>query len=152
MTDPRSNAVTPFPEELLSGYLDGALTQQEEQQVRVHLERSPEARRLLDQLAALRGASRSTSFAPAEDRQWSEAARTPATTVARRLGFALLATWLLAAVGIALYEASRQATSMTWWEATLLVTGVGGALLLFGSVLADRLRDLRVDRYRRVLK
>ena len=152
MTDSRPNAVTPFPEELLSGYLDGALTQQEEQRVRLHLERSPEARALLDQLAALRGASRTTAFAPVEDRQWSEAARTPASAAARRLGFALLAVWVLVAVGIWLYEASRQSTSMTWWEATLLVTGVGGALLLFVSVLADRLRDLRVDRYRRVLK
>jgi anti-sigma factor RsiW len=150
MTDARPNAATPFPEELLSGYLDGALTQQEEQQVRLHLERSPEARVLLEELAALRGASRTTPFAAVEDRQWSEAALTPASAVARRLGFALLGVWALAAVAIALYQASRQ--SMTWWEAALVVSGVGGALLVFFSVLADRLRDLRVDRYRRVLK
>ena len=56
--DPRTGSSMPFPEELLSGYLDGALTQQEEQRVRLHLERSPEARAMLEDLAALRSAAR----------------------------------------------------------------------------------------------
>lgn len=77
MTEPRSDPATPFPEELLSGYLDGALTQQEEQRVSLHVEGSPQARALLAELAALRQASRTTDFEPVEDRQWCEAPRTP---------------------------------------------------------------------------
>jgi len=154
MTDTTTRAATPFPEELLSGYLDGALTQQEEQRVRLHLEGSPEAQALLAELAALRHASRTTAFAGGEDRQWSEAARTPGSTVARRLGFALLVVclvlWVAAAVVASSGEGSRE--PLAWLPGAVAVTGIGGVVLLFLSVLADRLRDSRGDRYRRVLK
>ena len=41
---------------------------------------------------------------------------------------------------------------MIWWGAGLWLSGLGGALLVFLSVLGDRLSDRRHDRYRRVLK
>jgi predicted anti-sigma-YlaC factor YlaD len=150
MTERPTPGATAFPEELLSGYLDGALTQQEEQRVRLHLERSAEARALLAELGELRQASRATRFAPAEDLQWSERARSPLSAAARWLGFTMLVVWLLGAAVAAAWQASQE--SMTWWEGALLVTGAGGVLLLFFSVLWDRLRDLPGDRYRRVLK
>jgi anti-sigma factor RsiW len=75
MTDPSSNGPTPFPEELLSGYIDGALTRQEEERVRIHLERSPEARALTAELTELRRAIGATRSAPP-----------PLSTVARWLG------------------------------------------------------------------
>jgi predicted anti-sigma-YlaC factor YlaD len=158
MTDARPNAALPFPEELLSGYLDGALTQQQEQSVRLHLERSAEARATLEQLAALRQAARSTPFVPVEDRQWSEAPRTPGSALARRLGFTLLVIWLVAAVGVATWQAVlspfglAMTRGMIWWAAVLWVAIGAGGLLVFYSVLADRLHDFRSDRYRGVLK
>ena len=156
--DSSASTATPFPEELLSGYLDGALTQQEEQQVRLHLERSPEARAMLEELAALRQAARSTPFAPIEDRQWSEAPRTRASAIAMRLGIVLLALCGLGLVIGVVWQASHapfgteMKRGMIWWAAGLWVSGLGGALLVFLSVLGDRLSDRRHDRYRRVLK
>ncbi len=156
--DSGASTATPFPEELLSGYLDGALTQQEEQQVRLHLERSPEARAMLEELAALRQAARSTPFAPVEDRQWSEQPRTRASAVALRLGIVLLALCGLGLAVVAVWQASHapfgteMKRGMIWWGAALWVSGLGGALLVFLSVLGDRLSDRRHDRYRRVLK
>ena len=158
MTDSQPGAATPFAEELLSGYLDGALTQQEEQWVRLHLERSPEARALLAQLTALRQAARSTPFVAVEDLQWSEAPRTPASARARRIGIVLLVGWLLAAIGVAAWQAVMapfglaMTRAMIGWAAVLWLTGTAGVLLVFYSVLADRLSDRRTDRYRRVLK
>jgi hypothetical protein len=148
----------PFPEELLSGYLDGALTQQEEQQVRLHLERSLEARTMLAELAELRSAARQTPFAPVEDRQWSEQPRTRASALAMRFGLVLLALWGLGVVFVIGWQASHAPSGtemhrgMIWWAAALWTTGLGGALLVFLSILGDRLTDRRHDRYRRVLK
>jgi anti-sigma factor RsiW len=150
MTDRPTPVAAPFPEELLSGYLDGALTQQEEQRVRLHLERSPEARALLAELIELRQASRGTRFAPAEDLQWSERPRSPVSAAARWLGFALLALWALGLSAVIVWQASLEGAA--WWEGALLLTGAAGILLLFVSVLWDRLRDLPGDRYRRVEK
>jgi predicted anti-sigma-YlaC factor YlaD len=150
--------VTPFPEELLSGYLDGALTQQEEQRVRLHLERSPEARAMLEELAALRQAARSTPFRPIEDRQWSEQPRTRATAIALWLGTGLLALCGLGIVVLVVWQATHAPSGtemqrgLIWWAAGLWASGLGGALLVFLSVLGDRLSDRRHDRYRRVLK
>ena len=145
---------TPFPEELLSGYLDGALTQQDEQRVRLHLERSPEARALYAELVAMRQAGRSTPFPPAEDVQWNERARTGGSALARRLGFTLLGLSLALWVAVLALAGAGAVPdeSLAWLPGVVGIAGVGGILLVFLSVLADRLRDLPSDRYRRVLK
>jgi anti-sigma factor RsiW len=149
---------TPFPEELLSGYLDGALTQQEEQRVRLHLERTPEARAMLAELASLRQAARTTPFAAVEDRQWSEQPRTRATAIALWLGVGLLALCGLGLVVGLVWQATHapfgteMRRGMIWWAAGLWASGLGGALLLLLSILGDRLSDRRSDRYRRVFK
>ena len=156
--DPMTGSPVPFPEELLSGYLDGALTQQEEQQVRLHLERSPEARAMLEDLGALRSAARQTPFATIEDRQWSEQPRTRGSALAMRLGLVLLSLWGLAVVFVIGWQASHAPSGtemhrgMIWWAAALWASGLGGALLVFLSILGDRITDRRHDRYRRVLK
>ena len=153
-----ASTAAPFPEELLSGYLDGALTQQEEQRVRLHLERTPEARAMLEELAAMRQAARTTPFAPLEDRQWSERPRTRATAIALWLGVGLLTLCGLGLVLGVAWQAwhapagTEMKRGMIWWAAGLWVSGLGGALLVFLSILGDRLTDRRSDRYRRVLK
>lgn len=154
MTDSPKRSGTAFPEELLSGYLDGALTQQDEQRVRLHLERSPEARALYQELEAMRQASRTTSFPVMQDLQWSEAARTPGSALARRLGWVLVILcpllWIGSAVALTSWE--NPPPTAGWLFASVAVTGLGGGLLLLVSVITDRLRDARDDRYRRVLK
>jgi anti-sigma factor RsiW len=154
MTDSPTRSGTAFPEELLSGYLDGALTQQDEQRVRLHLERSPAARALYQELAAMREAGRTTRFPAVEDLQWSEAARTPGSALARRLGWVLVILCPLLWIGSAVTLASWEEPPPTagWLFALVAGAGLGGGLLLLVSVIADRLRDSRGDRYRRVLK
>ena len=153
-----ASTAPPFPEELLSGYLDGALTQQEEQRVRLHLERTPGARAMLGELAALRQAARSTPFAPVEDRQWSEQPRSRTTAIALWLGVGLLALCGLGLAFVAVWQASHAPSGtemkrgMIWWAVGLWASGLGGALLVFLSILGDHWIDRRSDRYRRVLK
>ena len=145
-----TEASSNFDEDLLSGYLDGALTQQDEQRVRLHLEESGESRRLLEELSAMRDASINTRFQTPEDRQWDEAARSAVSRGARGLGMAALAVWFAATVGYALWEVARQGDA--WLEKALVFGGVGAVALIFASTLLDRLRDRRTDRYREVKK
>ena len=56
-----------FNQELLSGYLDGSLVQQDEQRVRLYLEGSAEARTLLSQMQEMREAAMSTGFVKTPD-------------------------------------------------------------------------------------
>jgi predicted anti-sigma-YlaC factor YlaD len=141
---------TGFDEPQLSGYLDRELTQAETQRVRLHLEDCPSCRALLADLAGVRAASRATPFRPPPDDQWDERPRTAASFLARRVGWTLVVAWLAAVAAYALWQL---ATAPEGLEVKLAVFSiVAGPVLLFLSVLFDRLRTLRTDRYRRVLK
>jgi hypothetical protein len=59
-------------------------------------------------------------------------------------------TCLAAAACLAAWE--LWAGPAGWWTKALVAGLVGGPLLLFVSVLWDRLRVMKTDRYRRVLK
>lgn len=141
---------TGFDEALLSGRLDGELTQAEAQRVRLHLEDCATCRGLFDELRRVREASRATAFPVASDDQWDERPRGPLSLVARRLGWVVLIAW---AVAVAVFGAWQLATSPEGvWVKLLVFSCVAGPVLLFLSVLVDRLRTLETDRYRRVLK
>ena len=139
-----------FNEELLSGYLDGTLVQQDEQRVRLHLEDSAEARTLLDQMKEMRDAAMSTSFVKAPDIQWSERAHSPVSRVSRGLGFILLSVWAAAMLGFILWEIARGSESLV---EKLLVFGSFSAVgLLLLSVLLDRIKAAKTDPYKGVEK
>lgn len=140
----------PFDEALLSGYLDGELTQAEEQRVRIHLEDHPEDRALLEEMRTMRDATRGTRFETPEDLQWDERPRGPFSRLSRGAGWLLVLIWL---VGLSAYGTWQFLTSPEDLLGKLLVVGaVGGFALLFVSILLDRLRELKTDRYRRVRK
>ncbi len=148
MTEKRET--TEFSEDLLSGYLDGALVQQDRQRVRIHLERSEEARELLGQLKEIREAAMETQFPENRDHQWSEKPRGAISWLSRGLGFVLFIAWTVALIGYSLWEMARSDEPLL---AKLLVFGVVSALaLLLLSVLIDRLDAAKDDRYRGVEK
>ncbi len=139
-----------FDEVLLSGYLDGELTQGEEQRVRLRLEEDAEARSLLGELEQIRAAARSTELPAPSDAQWDEAPRDAASRWMRRTGWTAVLLIVAVLAGLA---------GWAWWTAPespgmkLLAAGiVAGPLLLLGSVWRDRVRVGRTDRYRRVKK
>lgn len=138
----------PFEESLLSGYLDHALTQSETQKIRVHLEDCSECWSLYEELAALREAARTTVFQEPRDSEWPELPKTRFGRFSRSLGWLLLISWLVIISGLALYRFLSQAGDPL--EVFLVLGLPGSFVLLFLSVLLDRLRDLKIDRYRGV--
>lgn len=141
---------TPFDEALLSAYLDGELTQEESQPVRLHLERCPPCRRLYDELREIREATMTTPFSVPDDGQWDERPRSALSRVLRTAGWALLLAWLGGLAVTLLREVAAEAGGMPMHELLLVFGLFGGALLLLLSVLLDRLQNYKKDRYRRV--
>ena len=138
-----------FDEALLSGYLDGELTQADAQRVRLYLEDNPEARRELDALQEMRDAARTTRFA-IPDEGWDESPRTPVSSVARKTGWLLVLAWSIGMTLLALWAFITSPESL--WAKLLAAGPFLGFGFLFVSVLLDRIRSAKSDRYRRVEK
>lgn len=65
--------------------------------------------------------------------------------MARRLGWVLVVVWILGAGWLVIQGFVEG--SAAWYEKALIGALFGGGLLLFLSVLLDRLKALRTDRY-----
>lgn len=142
------NCTRSFDEELITGYLDGALPQVQSQKVRLHVEDCGACRTLLEELRTLRETAMSTRFhGPAED-EWPELPRTVPSNLSRKMGWVVVIAWLVVVTGLAAWRFITQAGDPL--EIFLALGLPGGLLLLFVSVLMDRLRDLKTDRYRGV--
>lgn len=139
-----------FDEVLISGYLDGELTQAEQQRVRLHLEDCALCRRLADELTRIREAAMSTDLPVPDDHQWDETPASGLSALFRNLGWTVMLLWI---GGLAAYAMWQLATHPEDLVEGLIVFGVlFGFGLVFLSVLIDRLKSLKTDRYRRVRK
>ncbi len=140
-----------FDETLLTGYVDGTLTQGDEQRVRVHLEDCAVCRTAVSEMAGLRQVAMSSRFKLPSDTEWSESPRSGASRLSFGLGWLLLTSWGVAIAAFAVADFWRTRTPVDL-EDLLAFGGVAGVALLFLGVLLDRLKALRADRYREVRK
>lgn len=140
-----TSCTRPFDEELLSGYLDGALPQAQAQRVGLHLEDCGDCRRILDEIKTLREAAMETRFRVPADDSWPELPRTRPSWLSRSLGWTLLVAWAVVVTVVAVWRFVSNTGNP--FEVFLGLGLPGGLLLLFISVLLDRLRDLKTDRY-----
>ena len=137
-----------FDEALLSGLLDGALTQQDEQRVRVHLEDCPICTEQVDGLRRLREITMTSQVDTPSDDQWDELPRSAASHTSLHMGTVLIAVWAAGTGALGLYALASSDDALV--GKAVAVSGLAGIALLFGSVLLDRLRTRATDRYRRV--
>jgi hypothetical protein len=145
-----ANCGRSFDEALLTGYLDGVLTQADDQKVRLHLEECGDCRRITEQMRETREATMTTRFKLPSDDQWNEAPRGLASQLSSGLGWILLAIWAIGMLGLVIGHIWSDSMPLT--EKLMLFGGLSGAALLFLSVLIDRLKTMRNDPYRKVEK
>ena len=139
-----------FDEALLSGYLDGELHQGEEQRVRLHIQECARCRELVTELTRMREAAMTTKFPMPDDRQWDETPRGGLSAFLRNFGWLLLVAWVVGLSGFMIWHLVTDGENLV---EKLLVFGMWlGFGLVFLSVLLDRLKSYRTDRYRRVEK
>jgi len=139
-----------FDESLLSGYLDDALTQGDAQRVRIHLEDCSSCHTLVVDMKRIRKATMTTPFTSPADEQWDERPQGTGSRSAFTLGWLVLIIWGVGVIGFALGHA--WAGPQTWIERLILFGGGSGIALVFLSVLIDRLKNRKTDRYREVEK
>ena len=139
-----------FDETMLSGHLDGELTQSAEQKVTIHLEDCAHCRGLLADLQALREATMSTVFSKPADDQWKELPRTTSSFLARGSGWALGLVWVAAVIGYSLWHFWQSSANL--FERVMVFGGLSALALLFTSVVLDRIASAKTDRYRGVEK
>lgn len=145
-----TTCMRPFAAELLSGYVDEALTQGDEQRVRVHLEDCPACAAMVREMKENREITMTTEFKTPADDTWDERPRGLASGLSFGLGWIMLVVWLAGTVGYCLWQFATGPENLV--AKLLIFSGLLALALLFLSVLIDRLGSLRTDRYLKVKK
>jgi anti-sigma factor RsiW len=132
--------------ELLSGYVDGELTQQQRQIVEVHCRECAQCEEQLRSLKSIRSRVGNSKLSPLGEDQWRERSTDQSVVVLSHLGWfiALTATALLGAGG--LYVWLVDATIPVWQKLAIGGVYAGGSLLLL-SVLRQRVLESKTDKY-----
>jgi hypothetical protein len=134
---------------LLSGYVDGELTQQERQRVEVHCADCSECASEMAELSALRervGNSLQSEFG--ED-LWREKMDDTTVKASHGIGWLLIIGVALVVAGIGIVEFVLD-SSMSLTEKVLAGGFYLGLALLFISVLRQRLIERKTDKYKDV--
>ena len=137
-----------FDETLISGHIDGELTQADDQKVSIHIKDCDHCRRLFDELITMRETAMTTRFDVPTDDQWNEGPRGGLSSTARALGWTMAVVWVVVVTGFGLWQAWQGPESM--FEKLLIFGGVSAIALLFVSVILDRVATAKTDRYREV--
>lgn len=139
-----------FDQTLLSGHLDGELTQADEQRVRIHMEDCAVCRTIYEELSELREATMTTQLDQPRDLQWDERPRGLFSSLSRGFGWMVLVIWAVGTSGFALWQLAAGPEGLV--EKLIVFGGLFGIGLLFVSILVDRLRVAQTDPYREVEK
>lgn len=135
--------------ELLSGYLDGELTQQEAQKVMLLLESDTEYKQLHDEMAAMRNEVQSLSLQDSELKHLDRLFQEPVAKTSRLFGFAIIAVSSFVLVAFTLYSVFINEAISLLVKLSTGFLGLGGLFLLY-SVLRQRIINSKNDKYRRV--
>ncbi|MDG2014828.1 MAG: zf-HC2 domain-containing protein [Pirellulaceae bacterium] len=132
----------------LSGYLDEELTQGDSQKVDVHLRGCPACQKILDEMRLLRNAvAGSQKVEKLQDDQWEKIVNDLPSKASAGTGWVLLIAGVLTLAGLGIWEFTVADDVST--GAKLGGGAVGfGLLLLFVSVLRQRLISWRTDKYK----
>ena len=136
-------------EELLTGYLDGELTQQESQRVAVHIEQCEGCRQTWRQLQQLQEAILETRYPNLEEEALNTVMNDLTSRNLQGIAWFALSAGLAMIVAFAIY-AFWIDTSMPWYHKLAMSLIWGGGIGLFISVLRQRLIARKNDKYRRV--
>jgi hypothetical protein len=136
--------------ELMSGYIDNELTQQDRQRVHLHCEQCPQCRAELAELESLRKAIGDASLSDVSKDVWRENMNDSTVKSTRGIGWLLFIGGLLVAVGFVIFEFIEEWNSMPVAARLIIIGLYGGLLLLFFSVLRQRLIERRTDKYKDV--
>lgn len=135
--------------ELLSGYIDGELTQQQRQRVDIHCDACEDCATLRDELVALRAEVGDARLSAIGEDKWREMMSDTTVHATRGIGWLLVAGGFLGIAGIAIFELLTDG-SISLTEKIIVGSLYGGFAALFISVLRQRLIERKADKYKDV--
>jgi hypothetical protein len=134
---------------LLSGYLDGELTQQQSQRVDIHLAACHECAENLSDLESLRKRMGEAQLGSNDSDKWREMMDDTTVRVSRGIGWLLFIGGLLIIAGVGIYQFIIDSSIDLAVKLVISAVYVGmGAL--FVSVLRQRLIERKSDKYKDV--
>lgn len=136
-------------EEKLSAYIDLELTQQEMQQVSIHLENCDDSRKLYEELLALKTKMGQVQLPRLEEQEIMQIMNDKPATSLQSLGWIALAIGFVGLVmmhWIHMWQDNAIATTVK----VLICLVEAGSLLIFAGVLRQRLIARKTDRYKDV--
>jgi predicted anti-sigma-YlaC factor YlaD len=135
--------------ELLSGYVDGELTQQQRQLVSLHCDGCEECRETLSKLREIRQSIGKAQLSEVGEDKWRETMNDSTVQTTRNIGWLIFIAGLLAIAGIGVFGFLFSDEISVGMK--LIIIGVyGGLALLFFSVLRQRLIERKTDKYKDV--
>jgi hypothetical protein len=135
----------------LSGYLDRELTQQDRQPVENHLRTCERCERLLEELREAKKAAQGLDMKQPAEEDWKLMEAHILERIGQGLGWSVLLVWLVVTIAYCLYQYGTSPQEPLF-EKILVFSLFLGFGLLFLSVLSQRIRERRTDRYKGVLK
>jgi len=135
--------------ELMSGYIDGELTQQDRQRIEVHCDTCPECSSTLKDLIELREAVGNSRLSVTGEDKWREDMDDTTVKVSRGIGWLLVIGSALIVGGMGLFAFVTN-SSIGLGAKILIALVYGGPVALFISVLRQRLIERKSDKYKDV--
>ncbi|NOX88399.1 MAG: zf-HC2 domain-containing protein [Calditrichaeota bacterium] len=140
---------------LLMGYLDGELDSEQEKELRRHLDTCPACRAEWESFKNLKEDTSNMKFKLLPEMYWDEYWEKVYNKIERGLGWIFFSIGAIILFGFGFYEMFRD-FFMNPKEPLALKLGVGflsiGLIVIFVSVLREKLMVRRVDKYRRVIR
>lgn len=133
--------------EMLSGYIDGELTQQDRQRVDVHCESCAECRSLRSELLDLRREVGDAHLSMFGEDKWREMMSDTTVRATRGIGWLLVVGCFLGIAGLGVVGFLTD-SSISGFEKLVVGSIYGGFALLFISVLRQRLIERKSDKYK----
>jgi len=135
--------------ELLSGFVDGELTQQQRQLVSLHCGECAECRGNLADLRALRERIGKANLSEVGEDKWRETMNDNTVQTTRGIGWLMFIAGLLAVAGIIVFTFLFD-DEIPLGMKLILVAIYGGLATLLYSVLRQRLIERKTDKYKDV--
>ena len=141
-----SDLIDEHVDEMLSGFVDGELTQQQRQWVTLHCESCKECSENLERLREIRNRIAGASLSEIGEDKWRESMNENTVQTTRSLGWILFIAGILIIAGIGVVQFLFD-DGIGVGMKLLIVAIYGGLGLLFFSVLRQRLIERKTDKY-----
>lgn len=135
--------------ELLSGYIDGELTQQQRQLVSLHCEDCNDCRELLSGLREMREKIGKARLSEVGEDKWRETMNDNTVKTTRQIGWLMFIAGLLAIAGIGVFG-FLFSNEVSFGMKLIVFAVYGGLAILLISVLRQRLIERKTDKYKDV--